>query len=192
MKIGLLGGSFNPVHNGHIKLAQTALNSYQLDKVLFLPSGKHPLKSNEQSLPVKQRYVLTKKAIASYTHFEISKFDMDTERPSYTKFLINRIKKTFPKDQFYFIAGSDIISELPKWHDSKWLIENIKFIIAHRPNIDTSHWKTLEFVDKLEFMEMTPVDISSTKIREMIASKQDVSSYVPSVILEDIKKLYAN
>ncbi|MCK5052088.1 MAG: nicotinate-nucleotide adenylyltransferase [Candidatus Cloacimonetes bacterium] len=191
MKIGLLGGSFNPVHNGHIELAQTALDSFKLDKILFLPSGNHPLKNHSNILPAEIRYDLTKKAIASNTHFEISRLDMEAETPSYTKLLVMRLNNSFPQDEFYFIAGSDIISELNKWHDYKWVLDNIEFIIAHRPDIDRSVWNELEYIDKLHFMEMEPVDISSTMIREMIAKGDDISLLVPANIKKELISIYS-
>ena len=191
MKIGLLGGSFNPVHNGHIKLAQTALDSFSLDKILFLPSGNHPLKKQSDILPVEIRYDLTKKAIASYSNFEISRLDMATTEPSYTKLLIMRLNKEFSNNEFYFIAGSDIISELSKWYDYKWVLNNIKIIIAHRPDIDRSTWNDLEYIDKLHFLEMDPIDISSTMIRELIAQNKNISALVPANIEEDLITLYS-
>ena len=192
MKIGLLGGSFNPVHNGHIELAQTALDSFSLDKILFLPSGNHPLKNNNSIPPVEIRYDITKKAIASNPYFEISRLDMEAETPSYTKLLVMRLNNSFPQDEFYFIAGSDIISELKKWHDYKWVLDNIEFIIAHRPDIDRSAWNELEYIDKLHFMEMEPIDISSTIIREMIAKGDDISLLVPANIKKELIMLYSS
>lgn len=191
MKVGLLGGSFNPVHNGHIELAQTALDSFNLDKILFLPSGNHPLKKDSNIPPKEIRYDLTRRAIASKPNFEISRLDMETTEPSYTKLLIMRLQKEFPHDKFYFIAGSDIISELEKWHDYKWLLDNVEFIIAHRPDIDTSAWKKLEYLDKFHFMEMEPIDISSTMIREMIINGKDISALVPPNIQKELISLYS-
>ena len=191
MRIGLLGGSFNPVHNGHIELAQTALDSFKLDKILFLPSGNHPLKTYRGIPPIEIRYDLTKKAIASNPHFEISRLDMETYKPSYTKLLIMRLNKAFLNDEFYFIAGSDIISELKKWHDYKWVLDNIEFIIAHRPDINRSTWNELEYINKLHFMEMEPIDISSTMIRKMITKGKDISTLVPANIKKELILLYS-
>jgi nicotinate-nucleotide adenylyltransferase len=191
MKIGLLGGSFNPVHNGHLELAQTALNSFHLDKILFLPSGNHPLKNHNSITPVEIRYNITKKAIASNPNFEISRLDMETAKPSYTKLLVMHLNKVFPNDEFYFIAGSDIVSELKKWHDYKWILDNIEFIIAHRPDINKFAWNELEYIDKLHFMEMESIDISSTMIREMIRQNKDISALVPANIKNELIILYS-
>ena len=191
MKIGLLGGSFNPIHNGHLELAQTALDSFNLDKILFLPSGNHPLKKQSDILPVEIRYDLTKKAIASHPKFEISRLDMATTEPSYTKLLIMRLNKEFSNNEFYFIAGSDIISEFHKWYDYKWLLDNVEFIIAHRPEIDRSTWTDLEYIDKLHFMEMDPIDISSTMIRKLIVQNKNISALVPANIEKDVITLYS-
>ncbi len=172
-------------------MAQTALDSFDLDKILFLPSGNHPLKNHSSILPVEIRYDLTKKAIASNPKFEISRLDMETETPSYTKLLVMRLYKKFPDDKFYFIAGSDIISELIKWHDYKWILDNIELIIAHRPDIDKSKWNELDYFDKLHFMEMEPVDISSTIIRDMVSKGKNISHLIPANIKKELIKLYS-
>jgi nicotinate-nucleotide adenylyltransferase len=184
MKIGLLGGSFNPVHNGHIELAQTALDSFHLDKILFLPSGNHPLKKDHSIPPVEIRYELTRKAIASNPDFDISRLDMETAEPSYTKFLLMRLQNVFPHDKFYFIAGCDIIPELSKWYD-------YKFIIAHRPDTDKTAWNKLKYTSKFHFIKMEPVDISSTMVRKMIIEDKDISALVPLVIEKELISLYS-
>ena len=102
-----------------------------------------------------------------------------------------RLNKAFPNDEFYFIAGSDIISELNKWYDYKWVLNNIEFIIAHRPDIDRSTWNELKYINKLHFMEMEPIDISSTIIREMIAKGDDISLLVPANIKKELITLYS-
>ena len=116
---------------------------------------------------------------------------MATTEPSYTKLLIMRINKEFSNNEFYFIAGSDIISELHKWYDYKWVLNNIKIIIAHRPDIDRSTWNDLEYIDKLHFLEMDPIDISSTMIRKLIVQNKNISALVPANIEEDLITLYS-
>lgn len=191
MKIGLLGGSFNPVHNGHIRLAQTALDLFKLDKILFLPSGNHPLKRSDDMPTAQIRFNITRKALLEFPQLEISKLDMQHNGPSYTKKLIQRLKHEFPDDELFFIAGSDIVLELKKWHEFRWLLDNIQFIIAHRPDIDRAKWDKLDYVDKLMFMQMEPVDISSTMIRKLIAENKDISNLVSANIVEDLAELYS-
>ncbi|MDP8268615.1 MAG: nicotinate-nucleotide adenylyltransferase [Candidatus Celaenobacter antarcticus] len=191
MKVGLLGGSFNPVHNGHIELAKAALDFFHLDKVLFLPSGNHPFKDHSDVPPIEMRYELTKKAISPYPSFEISHLDMESEAPSYTKLLVLRLNKMFPHDKFYFITGSDIIYELKKWYDYKWLLDNIEFIVAHRPGFDKLNTHELGYIDKFHFMKMKPIDISSTMIRKMIGEHKNITGLVPADIEKDLISIYS-
>ena len=182
MKIGLLGGSFNPIHNGHIKIAKAVLEKTDLDKIWFVPSGNHPLKPNKELKPVETRIAFIEKAIEHYANFSICTLDANSSKPSYTTQLISSLKKSNPDDQFYFIAGFDIVEELPLWHEYRWLLDNLNFLIINRPNIDKSNWDKLDYLDKLTFIEMEPIDISSSEIRRKIANNETISGLVPAEI----------
>lgn len=191
MKIGLLGGSFNPIHNGHIALANAAYNTLNLDKILFLPSGNHPLKRNGEILPFVTRYKLIQKVIENYSQFEVSDLDRQYENLSYTDELIKRLKIQFPVDEFFFIVGTDIIKELPLWHNWQWLLDNVNIIVVNRPDTNKSTWENLDYLDKLNFIEMKPVDVSSSMIREKIKRGESVSGLVPEEVEKEICRLYS-
>jgi nicotinate-nucleotide adenylyltransferase len=191
MKIGLLGGSFNPIHNGHIALANEAYNTLNLDKILFLPSGNHPLKRNDEILPFGIRFKLIEKVLDNYPVFETSNLDSQYEDLSYTDELIKRLKKQFPDDEFFFIVGTDIIKELPLWHNWHWLLNNVNIVVANRPDTNKTTWKNLDYLNKLNFIEMKPVDVSSSMIRDKIKRSDSISGLVPEEVEKEICRLYS-
>jgi len=191
VKIGLLGGSFDPPHYGHIALAETAYKALELDKILFLPSGNHPLKNNKTILTAEQRFLLVEKAINDYPHFEASRLDFSDDHPSYSAELVKRIRSIFPDSELYFITGDDIVLELPKWKDWKWLLQNVQFVVAQRPDTDRRKLLELKYLEHFVFIKMPPHDISSTEIRKKIKLKQDVSALIPSSIKADTIQNYS-
>ncbi len=191
MKIGLLGGSFDPLHNGHLALAETALKALELDKILFLPSGNHPLKKHKTVLSANQRFNLVEKAIVNFPQFEASRLDMSDDRPSYSAELIKRVREIFPDAELYFITGDDIVQELPKWHNWQWLLKNVQFVVAQRPDTNRSNFDKLNYLEHFFFIKMPPHDISSTEIRKRIKAKQDISDLAPSCIKSDLITLYS-
>lgn len=190
MKIGILGGSFDPLHFGHLALAETALKALNLDKVLFLPSGNHPFKKNSTVLPAENRYELVAKALQNYSYLEASRLDMNPDKISYTSHLVKRLKNLFPEDELFLIAGDDIVADFTKWNDWKWLLENIQFVIACRPGTDRDNWDHLDFLEYFTFIKMPPHDISSSEIRRRLKNNIDVSAFIPECILQDVKKYY--
>ncbi|MCK4694644.1 MAG: nicotinate (nicotinamide) nucleotide adenylyltransferase [Candidatus Cloacimonetes bacterium] len=191
MKIGLLGGSFNPIHNGHIALANAAYNTLKLDKILFLPSGNHPLKRNDEILPFKTRFKLIKTVLENYPQFKVSDLDSQYENLSYTDELIKRLKMQFPDDEFFFIVGTDIIKELPLWHNWHWLLNNVNIVVANRPDTNKTTWKNLDYLNKLNFIEMKPVNVSSNMIREKIKRGESISGLVLEEVEKEICRLYS-
>jgi len=186
MKIGLFGGTFNPIHNGHLAVAKAVIEKLKLDKTWFLPSGKHPLKNNSNFLSYEQRFELIKIAIENYPEFEVHDFDFQKNKLSFTDELIKRLRKKFPGHEFYFIIGADNVPELPLWHNYKWLLDNVKIVVVNRPDIDRSEWEKLDFMNKLIFVEMKPVNISSTEIREKINQQESIKGIVPKRVEKKI------
>ncbi len=189
MKIGILGGTFNPVHNGHLAVAKAVIEKLNLDNIWFLPSGKHPFKNKTGFLSYEQRFELIKLAIEEYPGFEVFDFDFHENKFSYTDDLIKKLRKLFPGNEFYFIVGADNVHELPLWHNYRWLLDNVKIVVVNRPEVDRSKWENLDFLDKLLFVEMEPVNISSTEIRVKIRKKESLKGLVPKNMISMINKI---
>ncbi|MBN2460246.1 MAG: nicotinate (nicotinamide) nucleotide adenylyltransferase [Candidatus Cloacimonetes bacterium] len=189
-KIGLLGGSFNPIHNGHLALARVALEKLVLDEVWFLPTGNHPLKNSGEIIDIKSRLKLLHKAIAIYPRFKVSELDATDSTPSYTDILIKKIFRQHQKDEFFFLAGDDIIVELPRWHNFRWLLDNITFVIFTRDKVNKKNWQERDFGDRMIFLPMEPVPISSRQIRRRIEEGTSIKGLVPDIIEKEIVRLY--
>lgn len=187
MKIGLFGGSFNPIHNGHIAVAKSVFEEIDLDQIWFVPCRNHPLKNSENLLSFPKRVLLIEKSIARFPHFEISHLDADSEFPNFTDEMIIKAKKKYHENKFFLIVGNDILTEFSKWHNFKWLAKNVHFIIVNRPSHKNN--KPTE-IKHFTFIEMKPVDISSTQIRNLIKNNEDVSHLIPPNIYKLTQQFY--
>jgi 2-iminobutanoate/2-iminopropanoate deaminase len=188
MKVGLLGGTFNPVHNGHLMVAQKVKEQLNLEQIWFLPTGNHPFKDKEFVLSFEKRCELIKNAIMDFPAFYLKDFDTPEHGFNYTADLIKKLYRLFPDVLFYFIIGEDNIPDLQKWHEYEWLIGNVNFIVVNRPNTKTMG--NYLFSDKLTFVTMEPVSISSTEIRRKVAFQQSIENDVPAGIMGKIIQLY--
>lgn len=192
MKIGLLGGSFNPIHNGHIALAGTAKDKLRLDEVWFIPTGKHPIKQNSKLLDFNNRLKLISKAVEPFPDYKISLLDSDPNTTNYTYNLVKKLKVNDSKSEFYFLIGTDILKELTLWHKYDWLLANIRFAVFTRPDSTVEHQLKSNQFDNIVFIEMSPVQISSTDIRERIKKDQSIKGLVPETIESEIYSFYRN
>ncbi|MCD4817899.1 MAG: nicotinate (nicotinamide) nucleotide adenylyltransferase [Candidatus Cloacimonetes bacterium] len=190
MKIGLLGGSFNPIHNGHLTIAEFVLNSQNINEIWFLPTGKHPFKENHNLISFEQRFSLVQKAISDNHYFKVKNFDNSDGRINYTDDLIKKIRRKYPLDEFYFIIGEDNVEELQFWHNYRWLLDNINFIVLSRNSKLKSDWKSLDYIKKFKFVKMIPINISSTQIRSKIFAGESIKSLVPNFLENEIIELY--
>lgn len=192
-KIGIMGGTFNPIHNGHLLLAECARDEYQLDKVLFIPTGHSYLKDDEEVLEPSVRAELTKLAIADNPNFELSTIEIEREGNTYTYETILEIKKRIPECELHFILGADCLFSIEKWKNVKTIFENAVILAAIRNGFDTK-----EFVKKAEnlkqdynaeikFVYLPQFDVSSTQIREKIKENKSIRYLVPDDVREYIR-----
>ncbi len=184
MKVAILGGTFNPIHNGHLALANTALELYALEEVIFMPSYVPPHKDKEELVSAKDRYAMIKLAIEGNEKFEASRLEINRRNISYSVYTVSYIKKIYPKDtEIFFLIGSDLSKTLDTWKDIDKLLTICRFIVGVRPGY------TFETEYKnIEIMTMPPVDISSTEIRRLIMEGQDISKLVPEKVAGYIQK----
>ncbi len=187
MNIGLFGGSFNPIHNGHLAVAKSVFKKIDLDQIWFIPCGNHPLKDNEKLLSFSKRVLLIEKSIAIYPHFKISHLDADSEIPNFTDEMIIKARKKYHENKFFLIVGYDILPEFSKWHNFKWLGKNVHFIIVNRLN--HQNYKPTE-IKHFTIIDMKPVDISSTQIRNLIKNNEDISHLIPPNICKLTQQFY--
>jgi nicotinate-nucleotide adenylyltransferase len=178
MKIALFGGSFDPVHLGHIKVANTIKKKLHFDKIWFIPAAIPPHK--EKCLfTFDDRIKFLKTATKDTPDFEVYEKDISPNEKSYTIMLINNIKTMFPNDDFSFVIGADNVVKLQEWKDYQKLLELIDFVVIQRKVDNKNNWKYLPYYHKLKFVNMPLCNISSSMIREKIKNNENIEKYIP-------------
>jgi nicotinate-nucleotide adenylyltransferase len=167
VNIVLYGGNFDPVHRGHIFVAETILNTCPVDSVWFLPAGHHPHKDTCMFTWEKRIHFLLESTKHNH-RLQVSDLDKRDDGPSYTIYLIDRINKLYPDYKFSFLIGSDNVVKLKSWFEYKKLLGMIDFMVIDRTTDDREKWSDLDYIDKLKFIQMPLYDISSSEIREKI------------------------
>ena len=188
-KIGLLGGTFDPIHLGHLVLAEEVAEALKLDKVVFVPAYQPPHKTQNPSAGPKDRYKMTELAIAGNPRFEISDIEINTRRKCFTVETLRKLKKIYKNSKLFFITGSDSLFALPTWKDIEEIYKISQFVVGRRPGYP------LESVPhKVLVVKISPIDISSSQIRKWIKQGRSVKYLVPDAVIRYIKKkgLYKN
>ena len=199
VNIGIMGGTFDPVHNGHIAVATEAKKRLDLGCVIFVPAGRPWLKSERPVTPAEHRFEMVRLAIAPYTDFRISAIEVDRAGPSYTIDTIAEVRAELESgDEFFFIMGWDSLAQLPKWHQATRLVELCRLVAVPRPGYSLPDMKALEaeipgISDRVVLLDKPEIDISATEIRERVARGQPISHLVPEDVERYIREegLYA-
>ncbi|MBU5311224.1 nicotinate-nucleotide adenylyltransferase [Tissierella carlieri] len=188
MKIGVMGGTFDPIHNGHLIGAEYIRTSLNLDKLIFVPSGVHPFKDNKDISESRKRTDMISLAIDSNEYFEISFIEINRVGITYTIDTIMKIKEEYRDDEIYFIIGSDILFEINKWKNFEELICLCKFILLYRPgkeeeSIDNKIKElNLLYGVKFEKVNSPLIEISSTEIRNRVRNRLSIKYLVPELV----------
>lgn len=192
-RIGIFGGSFNPIHIGHLVIAEAAWQEFSLDKVIFVPSGDTPNKDMHH-ISKYMRYEMVAKAIEGNSRFAISPIERDRMGPSYTVDTIHMFREQFGKeDQLYFICGTDSIADLPNWKYNVELLKCCEFISASRPGNEKEIIRSVSYFgdlgkEKIHFLRSPELNISSTILRELIAKNKSVKYLVPDAVIQFIQE----
>lgn len=198
MKIGLIGGTFNPIHHGHLILSEYVRENFQLDKVIFIPTGLPPHKSATVVEKPEIRLEMTKLAIEMNQFFSVSDIETYREGISYTIDTITELKNLYPTDQLYFLIGADSLFELPTWKYYEQLISKTNIIVVNRPgganNLIGAKIKEYEdqFGGSIIEVKSPLIDISSSDIRNRVKDGKSIKYLVPNNVEEFIlqKNLY--
>ncbi|HWR84065.1 MAG TPA: nicotinate-nucleotide adenylyltransferase [Candidatus Deferrimicrobium sp.] len=186
---GILGGTFDPVHNGHLWLADEIRIATELDGVLLTPSQKHPLKQNHCQASFAHRLAMLKLVATDHVGFLVSAIEQEMNLSGYTLDTVTALKRQYPHTRFYFIIGADILGELDRWHNLKALLNEVPMLVGTRPSFDLTQFEG-DDAGRIEFIPTTPVDISSTDIRARIKGGIDkgLEQMVPPKVREYIRK----
>lgn len=182
-RIGVLGGTFDPVHKGHIYLAEKACQRLALDKIIFIPTYLPPHKKGIKVTPAKHRYNMLKLAVSGNKKFKISDMEIKRRGRSYSVETLRRLRKRYgAKAKLFFITGSDSLKELDKWKNLPEILRLCKFVIVERPGFEINR-KPCSFI----LLRINAKGISSSDIRNRIASRP-VKSLMPAKVKAYISK----
>ena len=193
MKIAIFGGSFNPIHNAHIKLSQRFIDEVKLDLVYFVPTHTTPLKDNKEIISSQQRFEMCEIAVNGYASFRVSDVEIKREGLSYSSDTIAYFKNIHPDDELYFIMGADMFLTLEKWHNFEYIFKNVTILTAPRDGYDYDdlcdvYDKYQKYCCKAYITKEYIEDLSSTMLRNMIREKEDVSEYIDDDVLAYINR----
>lgn len=196
-RVGLLGGTFDPVHIAHLHIAACALHELALDEVRFIPAGAPPHKPGRPISDAADRVRMLELAIAGVDGFAVDTLDLRGEGPSYTSELLERIRAAEPDAELWFIIGGDSLAELHTWHRPERVVELARLAVADRPGwdidqaLDSSPVPGLRH--RVDMFSTVPVDLSASLIRERVGAGMPVDWLVPEPVLRhiDVQGLYA-
>ncbi|RJO63981.1 MAG: nicotinate-nucleotide adenylyltransferase [Candidatus Omnitrophota bacterium] len=188
MKIGILGGTFNPIHLGHLILAEEVREQMNLEKIIFVPTFLAPHKDNSNVASAKDRHEMITLAIRGNRHFSVSDIEIARKGRSYTIDTLKELVRRFSSDELSFITGSDLLNYLDEWKDLQDIIKLVRFIVATRPGYPLE--KIPSYIDTVE---IRAVDISAFEIRKRIQQRQSFRYLVPEAVYAYIarKRLYS-
>lgn len=185
---GIFGGTFDPIHNGHLHIAYEALYKLGLDKVIFIPSGNPPHKTDKIVTDAQIRFTLVKETIENEKKFQVSDYEIKKKNLSYTYETLNFFNSLQPEIQWYFITGVDCLMEIDTWKNVHQILSQCKFVVFNRPgynkqDIESQKRKIEEKYDKkIIFLDIPILEISSTQIREKIKKGESVSYLIPEKV----------
>lgn len=183
-RVGIFGGSFDPVHNGHIQIAQSFLKSGLIRELLILLTPSPPHKQEMDQTDYLHRYKMLKLAFQSVDQIRVSDLEQNLPQPSYTLHTIEHLQKQYPECIFYLCLGEDSLRDFHEWYRYKKILERVNLLVAKRPDTDTSAVDP-EILEKTIFIDHEPVPVSSTDIRE---KKGEKNNDLPPAVADYIKK----
>lgn len=186
-KLGVLGGTFDPIHMGHLVLAEQVREKFQLERVIFIPSASPPHKTEQKLSSAKDRFEMTNLALEGNPFFFVSDIELKREGLSYTVETLRKLKELYKDSEIYFLTGSDVLNEITTWKDPEEIYKLAKIVIGIRPGFDKFDPED-HFAKKSIIVNITGIDISSTQIREKVRKGESIKYLVPSKVEEYIRK----
>lgn len=188
-RVGIMGGTFDPIHHGHLVAASEVASRFGLDEVVFVPTGDPWQKSDRAVSPAEHRYLMTVIATAANPVFRVSRVDIDRDGPTYTIDTLRDLRTELPDDEFYFITGADALAEIFTWRSADELFELANFVGCTRPGYSMDP-ETLASIpaDRVTLVEIPALAISSTDCRERKRRGEPVWYLVPDGVVQYIAK----
>lgn len=186
-RLGIMGGTFDPIHNGHLVAAEQAFDDLHLDIVVFMPAGRPAFKQDSDVSSGEDRYAMTLLATADNPHFVASRFEVDREGVTYTADTLRLLRELYPPNvEFYFITGADAITEIVTWRDAEDIARIAHLVAATRPGYDLDHaWDVIEAsgIDfDVTYLSVPALAISSSHLRERVRAGQSLRYLTPDPV----------
>ena len=189
-RLGVMGGTFDPIHYGHLVTAEEALVQYSLDGVVFVPTGRPWMKQDRSVSPAEDRYLMTVIATASNPRFQVSRIEIDRDGPTYTVETLRALADEHPDAELYFITGADAMLEIFDWKEPNEALDLAHFIAATRPGYDLARFesRTPTRHPNVSVMNVPALAISSTDIRDRVRGTRPIRYLVPEGVKTYIDK----
>ena len=192
LRLGVLGGTFDPLHWAHLVIAEEARTRFDLEKVLFVPAGQPAHKTDYRISDPEYRYAMALLGTAGNPAFEVSRIEIKRKGPSYSVDTLRHLVKVYGSDTgIHFILGADEALDLPNWHEADSLPDLARFLVAPRPGFDLAELKARlpeRFYEVIGFLPVAPIDISSTDLRARVASGRSIRHLVPDSVEAYVRK----
>lgn len=192
MKIGLFGGTFDPIHIGHLIIMENVINAMNLDKIYILPNSNPPHKLQNKKTEISIRLKMVREAIKDNHKIEINDYDYRNNSIHYTYQTLDYFKKTYPDDEFYFIIGEDSFLDIKKWKNYEQILKEKLIIFKRYSEINSSLLSEINEIKKynknIYLIDNMALDISSTLIRSLVKNKKSIKYLVDDKVIEIISK----
>ncbi len=187
MRIGLYGGTFDPIHIAHLFVAEKAREEVSLDRVIFMPSANPPHKLKRRITPTENRIEMVQLAVANNPAFQASSLEVDRGGKSFTVDTLHQLAEAYdlPKDNLFMIIGADSLLDLPNWRLPEKIVQLCTLVVAGRPNY--FHSNVPDFINKIVYLKTPMLEISSSQIREWVHEGKSIRYLVPPNVEEYIK-----
>ncbi len=191
-RIGIMGGTFDPLHMAHLVAAEEARAAFGLDRVIFMPAGEPPHKADHPTSEAEHRYAMALLGTAENPYFEVSRLEIERPGPSYSVDTIRALRGAMGSEvEIYFIAGSDEILDIESWYEAESLPRLARFVAVPRPGFDLSELERLlpaQFMSSIEVLSMREINVSATEIRRRVATGKSIRYLVPGSVEAYIRK----
>lgn len=186
-RIGLFGGTFDPVHNGHLAIARSFLDTGRIDELWILLTPFPPHKTSKDQASYELRYDMLKAAFSEFEFVKILTIENELPKPSYSIRSIRYLKENHPAKEFYFCMGEDSLANFNTWKHYQHILEEVRLMVAYRPGTDHTGVDN-DILKRTQFVDHVPVDISSSKVREAIQLNKNLEELLPQKVIEIIHK----
>ncbi|HVK04220.1 MAG TPA: nicotinate-nucleotide adenylyltransferase [Armatimonadaceae bacterium] len=192
MRVGILGGTFDPIHYGHLRLAEEARERLSLERVLFIPNQVSPFKDADEVSPGALRLEMVRLATAGNGAFTASGVELERPGPSYTVETLRRLRAERPGDELFFLTGTDLLGGLTGWREPEAVLELARFVTLTRPGAGDDFARALEALPeawrpKIRYLESPGLEISSTHLRDLARGRHSLRYLAPDPVVDFVE-----